>query len=176
MGVPVSNRTTQESENLIGHIGNTIVLRARFVAQEAPVKLIRRLHAEIHEALAYQYYPFEELTREIGEEQKDGRSPLFQIRFVFQTIPEPAVRASSLTLRPIQFDREVSKYDLSLVIAAQGSRLRGWCEHKTPLFKSSTIDGFIKQFLNDLNEMLEARNETLTGKPHGPPKAGQFPK
>jgi len=163
VGVPVSNRSTLGSEDLIGHIGNTIVLRARFREKESPAQLVKRLHVEIHEALAYQYYPFEDLVCEIGAEQKEGRSPLFQIRFVFQNIPQLSAHSSRLVLRPVQFDRGVSKYDLSLVIASQGSRLRGWCEYKTPLFQPSTVDNFIQQFLKQFDEMLVIESRTAEG-------------
>jgi hypothetical protein len=50
----------------------------------------------------------------------------------------------------------VSKYDLTVVIAAHGSKLRGWCEFKSPLFKQSTIDGFVRQFLDGLDRMLSS--------------------
>jgi hypothetical protein len=154
VGVPVSNRGTQAAENLIGHIGNTVVLRARLLETETPAQLARRLHEEIHAALAYQYYPFDELVKELGQEQVGGRSPLFQVRFVFQNMPEAPGRTTGLTLRPVQFDRGVSKYDLSLVIATQGARLRGWCEYKTPLFEPASIDAFIRRFLGDLEQLL----------------------
>jgi non-ribosomal peptide synthetase component F len=154
VGVPVSNRGTEASENLIGNIANTIVLRARFEEPESTAGFVRRLHKEIHETLAWQYYPFEDLVRHVGEVDESGRSPLYQIRFVFQHMPEVSPQSPGLVLRPIQFDRGVSKYDLSLVIAAQGNKLRGWCEYKTPLFKPSTIDAFVEQFLGELDELL----------------------
>jgi amino acid adenylation domain-containing protein len=154
VGVPVSNRGTQAAENLIGHIGNTVVLRARLEETDRPAQLARRLHEEIHAALAYQYYPFDELVKELGQEQESGRSPLFQVRFVFQNMPEASARPSGLTLRPVQFDRGVSKYDLSLVIATQGGKLRGWCEYKTPLFAPATIDAFIRVFLGALDRIV----------------------
>jgi len=151
VGVPVSNRGVRGSERLIGHIGNTLALRARFREEESRAQLTRRLHQEIQQALAFQYYPFELLRDELLDPAQEPQSPLIQVRFVFQNMPDARPRNSSLILKPVQFDRGVSKYDLSLVIASHGNKLRGWCEFKSPQFSTASINGFVKQFLSNLN-------------------------
>ena len=155
VGTPVANRTQVETRNLIGPVGNTVALRVRVDKREAAAGLIARLREGVARSFAHQEYPFSQLAHDLGAAGQT-RPPLFQVRFVLQQAPDTLANLPHLAIAPVKIDRGVSKYDLSMIVAAQGRKLRGWCEFNTDLFRPSTIQGFAEGYLGILQDLVEA--------------------
>jgi amino acid adenylation domain-containing protein len=68
-----------------------------------------------------------------------GRHPLFHVMFALQNAPMPALELSGLTLRPLEIDTGVAKFDLTLNLEEGADGLHGWFEYNTDLFDAATI-------------------------------------
>jgi non-ribosomal peptide synthetase component F len=155
VGTPVANRMQAQTRDLVGPVGNTVALRLRLGDQPTPIALIEQLRQTIPRCFAHQEYPFTQLVRDLDVEGR--RPPLFQIRFVLQQAPDALPNLPYLAMAPVKIDRGVSKYDLSLIVATQGPRLRGWCEFNTDLFKPTTIATLTQSFVATLQSMVGDR-------------------
>lgn len=155
VGTQVSNRNHPDTMSLIGPVGNTLAIRVHVDDRDKCESLIQKVGSSASECVRHQDYPFAELVRDVGGAPRD-RTPVFQVRLVLQQAPEVAPCFNGLSVAPVKFDRGVSKYDLSIIVATQGRRLRGWCEYNTELFRAATIDNFASRYVNTLQAFLAA--------------------
>lgn len=153
IGTPVANRNQPQTEDLIGLVANSLVLRIKIKEQQSITDYLHELHVMVGQSHDYQDYPFSQLIEDM-QVVDSSRPPLFQVRLVLQHVPESTLNIPNLSLKPVRFDRGVSKYELSLIIAIQGKRMRGWCEYSTDLFCENTIAKFCDSYINILDNQL----------------------
>src|SRR5262249_46122991 len=116
VGSPIANRNRLDTEGLIGFFINTLVLRCDVRGAPTFLELLGRLKPMTLEAYAHQDAPFERIVEAVKPERELGRTPLFQVAFIYENTPMPA-----LELRGIQMTREAtetgtSRFDLSLYV------------------------------------------------------------
>jgi len=153
VGSPIANRTQSQIEKLIGFFVNTLVMRADFSDNPEFVDLLTQIREMSLGAYAHQDLPFEKLVEELHPQRDMSHSPLFQVAFVLQNIPaEEGIQISELSMKPLNADAEVAKYDLTLTMNESGDQLVGSMEYNTDLFERSTI----QRMLNHFNLLLAA--------------------
>ena len=139
VGSPIANRTRQETEGLIGFFVNTLVLRTDLSGNPRFRDLLARVRESCLGAYAHQDLPFEKLVEALHPVRDGGRNPLFQVMLALQNAPMPALELSGLTLRPLEIDSGVAKFDLTLNLEEGADGLHGWFEYNTDLFDAATI-------------------------------------
>jgi amino acid adenylation domain-containing protein len=113
------------------------------------------------EAYAHQDVPFEKLVDELQPERDLSRSPLFQVMFALQNVPEQSLRLPGLEAEVLSPDLESSKFDLSVIINAEHGRLNATLEYSTALFKRDTIDRLWKHWQNLLQGLVASPETPL---------------
>lgn len=146
IGTPIGNRMHPETAHLIGPAANALALRVTWDPALSGAAFVSRTRMSVNAALAHQEYPFARLIHDLGATGAP-HPPVFQVRFALQQPGETAPRVPGLDVTPLKIDRGVTKFDLSLIVAVQGARLRGWCEYNTALFKAETIARFADSFV-----------------------------
>ncbi len=139
LGSPIANRTRSELEPLIGFFVNTLVLRVDVEGNPTFLELVERVKQMCLHAYAHQQVPFERVVEAINPERRLAHTPLFQVMFSLQTVPDsdmqlPGLRAS--VLPPVAI---VAQFDLTLEVREQGDRLFGYFEYSTALFTAASI-------------------------------------
>ena len=120
-GTPIANRTRLETEELIGFFVNTLVLRTDIKGNPSIREVVERVKRTAVEAYAHQDAPFERLVEELQPNRDLSRTPLFQVMFVLQNEPATDTQTlAGLKLSAIEYDREVAKFDLSLMVGWKG--------------------------------------------------------
>ena len=116
VGAPVANRNRPETERLIGYFVNMIALRADLSGNPTAREFLARVREVALEAFENQEVPLEVLIPALGPRRDASRSPLFQVMFVLQNNPMPAVGPLDLAFSPLDIDQGTgtSKFDLSL--------------------------------------------------------------
>ncbi len=143
VGSPIANRNRLETEGLIGMFVNTLVLRGRLAGDPTFAELIARVSEATLAAYAHQDVPFEKLVEELEPERDLARNPLFQVLFVLQNAPMPALELPGLLLTPLATEGESAKFDLTLALAeaptGENGGLAGAMEHSADLFDGATV-------------------------------------
>ncbi|MCA4900410.1 MAG: amino acid adenylation domain-containing protein [Cytophagales bacterium] len=165
IGTGVAGRGHADLESVIGMFVNSLPLRN----YPKPDLTFREFLSDVkNRTLACfdnQFYPYEELIKELNIPRDTSRNPLFDVMLVYQNFPLRELSIPGLTLKPRQNSSGISKFDLTLVVAEAEGKLSFDFEYATDLFKRETIERFVaylKQIvyavINEPNIKLEAIN------------------
>ncbi len=159
VGADIANRNRRETEDLIGFFVNQLALRTDLSGDPTFRELLGRVREMTLGAFAHQDMPFGKLVEELQPQRDLSRNPLFQIMFIVQNAPMPALSLPGLTLTPLDVKDETSVFDLTLsfVDAEQGG-LRMLCRYNTDLFEPATIRRMLER-LEALLDRIVARPE-----------------
>ncbi|MDQ1592735.1 MAG: hypothetical protein QOG71_3362 [Pyrinomonadaceae bacterium] len=146
VGSPIANRNRAETESLIGFFVNTLVMRADLSGDPTFSELLGRVREVALAAYTHQDLPFERLVGELQPERRTSHSPLFQVLFVLQNAPMPALELPGLTLTPIIADTGIAKFDLTLSLEETPHGLKGSFGYNTDLFEPPTIERMAGHF------------------------------
>ena len=156
VGTPVANRSRPETERLIGYLVNMLALRADLSGKPTAREFLARVREVALEAFENQEIPLEILIPALGPRRDASRSPLFQVMFVLQNNPLPAVGPLDLAFSPLNLDQGTgtSKFDLSLGFEDTPGGFTGSVEFNTDLFGAATIERFSQQYVKALEYLI----------------------
>ena len=157
VGSGIANRNRIEIESLIGFFVNTMVLRTDLSGNLSARELLGRAREVSLGAYAHQDLPFEHLVEELQPKRSLSHAPLFQVAFLLQNTPLPALEISGLKATQLEIDTGTTKYDLTLSIEETERGLKGSLEYSVDLFDASTI--------NRLTGHYQTVLETFTANP-----------
>ncbi|MEO7021088.1 MAG: amino acid adenylation domain-containing protein [Ktedonobacteraceae bacterium] len=146
IGTPIANRPHPDLEQLIGFFVNTLVLRVDLSGNPTGRELLHRVREVTLDAYEHQDVPFEQIVEAVRPKRELGRSPLFQILFVFQNVPLPDLSLTDLTVESFGTDTSTAKFDLSVGLEMHEQGLEVGTEYNTQLFELATIQQFHTQY------------------------------
>ncbi|GAB1340024.1 hypothetical protein ACE1SV_66140 [Streptomyces sp. E-15] len=149
VGSPVAGRNRAETEDLIGFFVNTLVLRTDLSGDPAFTELLARVKDTALGAYDHQDLPFERLVEELAPDRDPSRNPLFQTMFVLQAPGGAEGQAWELAgtrTEPVEIERGVAKFDLTLTAVESADGLRAVLEYRTDLFERATIERMAGHF------------------------------
>ncbi|OUL26109.1 condensation domain-containing protein [Nostoc sp. 106C] len=164
VGTDVANRNRSELEPMIGFFINLLVLRTNFSGNPTFRELLQQVREVALGAYAHQDLPFAKLVESLRPERNLSHTPLFQVLFVLQNSPMPALEFSGLKLSNLKFDTGTTKFDLGLFIEETEQGLIGTWQYSTDLFNSSTITrmtGHFETLLNNIVNQPDTRINSL---------------
>ncbi|MCP5050991.1 MAG: amino acid adenylation domain-containing protein, partial [bacterium] len=150
IGTTSAGRNHPDLEKIIGVFINTLALRNQPKRDHTFGRFIQEVKKNTLKALANQDCQFDLLVEKVGKNVKEGHHPIFDVRFTFNHI-EP-VRETTLPLetKPIAYDIDTAKFDLTLNAEERGDRVFLFFEYSTDLFKEETI----KRYLDDIRDII----------------------
>jgi len=165
VGSPIAGRTLPELEELIGVFINTLVFRGDLSGNPKFTELMARTRKTALDAYERQELPFEKLVEELRPDRDPGRTPLFQVMFVFENTPRAALNIGGLEAAPFEADTGAAKFDLTLSIAEAGGSLEATLEYNTDLFKPATVRRMSDHFQTLLEGMVANPEQRLSELP-----------
>ncbi|PYS22426.1 MAG: non-ribosomal peptide synthetase [Acidobacteria bacterium] len=154
VGTPVAGRSMIETEDLIGAFVNTLVLRGDLNGNPSFREFLVRVRQTVLGAFCHQELPFEKLVEELNPERKANRSPLFQVMFSFENMPEPELTVNGTKFSTIDIESEAAKFDLSLDVSEDASGISISFEYATDLFAPETIERLLAHYQNLLKAIV----------------------
>jgi non-ribosomal peptide synthetase component F len=140
IGSPIANRNRQEIESLIGLFANTLALRIDLHHNPSFQALLARVREVCLDAYSHQDLPIEKLVEELQPKRSLSHNPIFQTVFSLESIPEPTIELTDLTITQFSIDPHTSKFDLTLALVETPTGLSGYWEYNTDLFEDATIE------------------------------------
>lgn len=147
-GILSANRDLEQVENSIGFFVNSLPIRIDFSNLASFKELLNYTQTNVLEALAHQNVPFDQLVEHLNVTRHPSHHPLFQVLFTLQNALEGELQLDGVELEEIEFDRKISKFDLTMMFVENNSKLKGIVEYSTGLFKPETIRTMIQHYIN----------------------------
>ncbi len=154
VGTPTAGRAQIETEELIGFFINPLLLRLDLSGDPTFAELLSRVRDVSLEAYEHQDLPFEKLVEALAPERRPDRSPLFQVWFVLQNVPNANLELARLKVEPLeqdggQVDRGpagAARHDLRLGLLVTPEGLSGAFEYRTEVLEEATILSMIRSY------------------------------
>jgi len=156
LGSPLAGRDRRETENLVGLLANTLILRADLRGGPSLRAALRRFRETALDAFAHPDLPFEKLVEELQPERNLARPPLVQATFALQNLPPAGLQFPGLTVESLEAGSGALKVELSLTLVEGASGFLGTVEVAADLFDPSTAGRLADGFATLLREMAAA--------------------
>ena len=155
VGTPITGRTREEIEPLIGVFINSLILRNDLSGNPCFEKLLVQVRETALEALEHQDLPFECLVREIRPERDQSRNPLFQVNFNHHRSFAKPGSFGGVTLSPIPSRSPGTIFDLHFFMVERKEGWRASCDYSTDLFARSSADRMLGHFKRLLESIAD---------------------
>jgi len=162
VGSTIAGRNRGETEGLIGFFLNTLVLRAEMSGNPTFRELLRRVKEIAIGAFAHQDLPVEMVLDVLQPERNLSQNPLFQVLFILQSTPMPALELTNLKLELLEIDTGTAKFDLTLELIEKPEGLQGSWEYNTDLFDGVTIARMAQHFEVMLESIVADPDQRLS--------------
>ncbi|HKD02045.1 MAG TPA: condensation domain-containing protein, partial [Terriglobales bacterium] len=163
VGTDLANRTTAETERLIGFFINLLAMRADLSASPTFRELVGQVRETALGAYAHQDMPFDKLVEELQPERSLNHNPLVQVLFVMQNIPRQKRELASLKLSAFEMPVTRSKFDLAVFMVEGENGLTGNWLYSMDLFERTTILRMARHFETLLASALAQPDTRIAG-------------
>jgi amino acid adenylation domain-containing protein len=180
VGSPVAGRTRPGLEGLVGCFVNMLPMRSS-VADDPPFdEFLARVRRTVAEALEHQDFPFSLICDRVQGSLDPSRPPPFQVMYAHQRTPlldeqglapfalgVPGARLDldGLTVESVALDRQAALFELTLMTARDGDRIRLAWEYSTDLFADEAIEQMAMGFHCLLEAVAGAPGRKLSDLP-----------
>ncbi len=146
LGTDLANRTTTETERLIGFFINLLPLRTDLSRNPSFRDLLGRVREVALGAYAHQEMPFDKLVQELQPERSLSHNPIVQALFVMQNLPPKERNLTGLKLSAFELPITRSKFDLAVFVVDRPEELTCYWLYSTDLFDAATIHKMARHF------------------------------
>ncbi|MCC2442985.1 non-ribosomal peptide synthetase [Bacillus cereus] len=146
IGTPVSGRSHQEFEGIVGMFVNTLAIRQKPEGSKYFAEYLKEVADKTFEAFENQDYPFEMLVEKLNPDRIVDRNPLFDACFILEDARTPMLHTSDLKIVSYPFEQKISKFDLSLFAREHDGGLSITMEYKKALFTKEKIQRMLQHF------------------------------
>jgi amino acid adenylation domain-containing protein len=138
LGTDLANRTTVQTEALIGFFVNLLAIRTNLSGDPTFTELLARVRETALGAYAHQDVPFDKLVEELQPERSLSHNPIVQALFVQQNTPRSSKPMPGLALSWFSMDVP-SKFDMAVFVSETEKGVVGNWVYSAELFDSATI-------------------------------------
>ena len=146
LGTDIANRTTAETERMIGFFINLLPLHTDLSGNPTFRELVLRVREVALGAYAHQDVPFDKLVEDLQPERSMSHNPIVQALFVMQNTPQQRRELPGLELSPFAVSITRSKFDVAVFMReTSDGMVQDWL-YSTELFERETILRLAGQF------------------------------
>ena len=154
IGSPISGRTHQDTEKMLGMFVNTLAMRGRPEKEKSFKRLLTEVKASSLKAFEFQEYPFEELVENVNIKRDLSRSPLFDVMLTLQNNEEAEFKMDEVLSEHTGGTSTVAKFDLTFSIREIEGSFEIALEYCSALFKKETVELMLEHFIELLRNLL----------------------
>ncbi|GHO57936.1 hypothetical protein KSB_64110 [Ktedonobacter robiniae] len=157
VGTDIASRTQVETESLIGFFVNLLALRLQLDGQPLFREVLQQVRTMVLDAYVHQDLPFDYLVDQLHLERRDGMTPLINVLFVLQNVPEmpTETRMPELVVKLVgDTATQHAKFDAAFFLVEGPAGLRGMVNYNTNLFEERTIAQLVQRYEALLQNIL----------------------
>ncbi|MFO7036111.1 non-ribosomal peptide synthetase [Bacillus velezensis] len=154
VGTTVSGRVHADTKGMLGMFVNTLVIKGEVSPDETFEHLILAVKEKCLQAYDNQEYQFEDLVEAVEEKRDLSRNPIFDFMFGLKEKKKPTEMQGLLGGKSAFIKRNVSKFDLSVLVECMPEGYEIDFEYCTDLFKQETIEYMARHYVTLLEEAI----------------------
>ncbi|WP_122315436.1 non-ribosomal peptide synthetase, partial [Pseudomonas cichorii] len=152
VGTTAACREDQALQNLVGPLGNLLVLRGACDANTSLQGLLAQTATRLDQAYKHRFMQFDQLVLALNPDKDMSRTALFDVLFNFEQSAQTADRVAGLEVRTLESSLGFGKNDLHLLIVAGEEQWQGHMTYNADFFDAD----FIAQLLQHFVRLLDA--------------------
>jgi len=152
----VAGRSHCAAEPVVGCFMNLLPLRSSLRGGGDVVALLRRVKERLFAALDRQQTPFERIVDDVRPPRDPRWTPLGQVAFGLQNVPEPCARVGERTWCGSELRTGRARLDLTLWIDRRADPPRASWTYRTDLFTGAAIARLHARFAHLLRQIVRA--------------------
>ena len=154
VGIPVSNRTLPEVEEVVGLFLNTLVIRSKVDDELTFGEFLREVKQTTLNAYSNQDVPFELVVKHVSQGRNLSYTPLFQVMFNFQKEMQSKLDFELLSIEALPLNQKLAKFDLTFSLEEKHEEIKGYIEFNSDVYSRETIQELFSHYCNLLNTIL----------------------
>ena len=163
IGTAIANRTSTQTNSLIGAFVNTLGLRIQIPDNPTFRELLTEVQKVVLEAYAHSEVPFVKVIEALKIDRKLGNNPLLQVMFSLETINQEKLQLPGVITTVLKLNKPTAgaTFDLTLSLSETNSELQGKLEYNAYLFNEEIIQRISGHFQTLLATIVESPNQCI---------------
>ena len=169
VGTPVTGRNHEDLQDIIGTLANLVAMKNHPAKDKKFTDFLKEVKENALHAYENQDFQFETLIKKLNLQVDPGRHPLFDVVLNVINLKRGKPQQENKHLQknenspsaPYPVEYHTAKYDLVLRASPKKYTLNMSLEYSTALFKKSTVENMVNNFIEILNQVVENKNITL---------------
>ncbi len=163
VGTVIANRTSAQTNPLIGAFVNTLGLRIQIPDNPTFRELLTKVQKVVLEAYAHSEVPFVKVIEALKIDRKSGNNPLLQVMFTLETIAQEKLQLPGVMTTVLELNKPTAgaTFDLTLNLWQTNSELQGKLEYNAYLFNEEIIQRISGNFQTLLATIVESPNQRI---------------
>lgn len=161
IGMPMWNRVRPETEDLIGHFVNNVLLLTKIRPESSFRQAMRDVQTNFIDAFNNQEAPFEKLVEQLNLIQGQSRDPIYQVFFSYQDARNRSSKIGDLVVKQLDSHNSSVSNDLSFWLKESETDIVGAIDYSSDLFDEETIKRFLNHFTVLLKSCLKNPDECI---------------
>jgi len=145
IGLPMSSRSGETGDQLVGHCVNFLPLRIKVDAEASLGDLLGQVWRLMMEAHKHQNYTLGSLLQKLNRPRELNRMPLAPVMFNLDWVQEP-LQMDGLEAQVQTNPFCYARFDLSFSMAERDGQLELHCHYSAELFDPQTIDRWLRHY------------------------------
>ncbi|WP_281819880.1 non-ribosomal peptide synthetase, partial [Vallitalea longa] len=159
VGTPISGRTRQEFESMVGLFVNTLALINHINVNETYLDFLLSVKNSTLQGYSNQDYQFDELVELLEIEPQKNSNPIFSTMFMLQNFVDEEVNEENgiegVNITQVPYENPYVKLDIKFATQVVGNRLVLTVEYASELFKRETIDIFVQDYIKIIKKIIK---------------------
>ncbi|VTU40757.1 Tyrocidine synthase III [Variovorax sp. PBS-H4] len=153
VGTPIANRHHLATEQLVGTLVNTLVMRTDLSGNPDFSELLQRVRTTALQAYAHQDAPFDEIVEALGQDRRSHPEGLVRTLFNVLNAPLGHLPAVDFSYQEFDLERTAAQFDLSIHVDTEfGHRIH--LEYSTDLFAATSAERMLENYLSLVEQVL----------------------
>jgi amino acid adenylation domain-containing protein len=165
IGSPIAGRNHTELEGLIGMFVNTQALRIDLSGQPNTTALLAQVKTTSLQAQTHQDIPFEQVVEAVAPARCLSYSPIFQVVFSLQNLPEEQITLDGMVLSHLPEAVTTAQFDLNLIVHEVDDCIEGTLSYATALFDEATVQRYLDYWKRLLQGMVSQPEQPVDALP-----------
>ncbi|MEC0968682.1 non-ribosomal peptide synthetase, partial [Bacillus altitudinis] len=161
VGTPTAGRVHADLNDMIGMFVQTLALRSEVDPNASMTQLIEQVKEKTMRAFEHQQYPFERLLEKLNVQRDFSRHPLFDTVFTLTPDHSTTQHIGEMKVEVEETNFHIAKFDLTLQATESSHGLSFVLDYSTALFKRSTAEQMLKQYVYLLEQMVEVPEQAI---------------